>query len=78
MATSKLGSAKRFGARYGRRLKHKFAKVEAIQKQKHKCPYCKYNKVKRISSGIWYCRKCDAKFTAKAYTVKQQIEKEGV
>jgi large subunit ribosomal protein L37Ae len=78
MATSKLGSAKRFGARYGRRLKHKFAAVEAILRQKHKCPYCNYKQVKRISAGIWFCKKCDAKFTAKAYTVKQQTAKEEV
>jgi len=78
MATSKLGSAKRFGARYGRRLKHKFAKIEKIQKQKHKCPYCSYNGVKRVSVGIWHCKKCDSKFTGKAYSVKQKIEIEEV
>ncbi len=65
----KLGSAKRFNARYGRRVKHKLAKVEAIQRKNHKCPYCHAEKVKRIAMGIWECKKCGSKFTGKAYTI---------
>tara|TARA_Y100000294_G_scaffold177732_1_gene204507 strand:- start:4192 stop:4644 length:453 start_codon:yes stop_codon:yes gene_type:complete len=74
----KLGSAKRFGARYGSKPKHKFAKIEKEQRKKHKCPYCNYTKVKRIVVGIWHCRKCDSKFTGKAYTIaKTTISDEG-
>jgi|TARA_Y100000031_G_C8059087_1_gene309756 large subunit ribosomal protein L37Ae len=69
----KLGSAKRFGARYGSKTKHKFAQVEKEQRRKHKCPYCNVIAVKRIAVGIWHCRKCDAKFTGKAYTVSKPI-----
>jgi len=69
----KLGSAKRFGARYGTRPKYKFAKIEKEQRKKHKCPYCNRVQVKRISVGIWHCRKCDAKFTGKAYTISKAI-----
>lgn len=68
-----LASGKRFGARYGRRLRHKFAKIEAEQKKAHKCPYCSYNKVKRVAVGIWSCRKCGAKFTGRAYTIPKKI-----
>ena len=73
-----LGSAKRFGARYGRTVKHKFAKIEALQRKKYKCPYCSYDKVKRLSSGIWHCRKCNAKFTNKAYTIEEVKIKEEI
>ena len=66
-----LKSIKRFGARYGRKTKHKFAKVEAVLRGKHKCPYCNYEKVKRIAAGIWQCKKCNAKFTGKAYSIKK-------
>ena len=59
---------KRFGARYGRKPKVKFAKIEAQQRAKHKCDYCNKNAVRRISVGIWHCLKCDTKFTGKAYT----------
>ena len=72
----KFGSIKRFGARYGRRPKEKLAKIEAIQKGKHKCPYCHALKVKRLSAGIWNCRKCGAKFTGKAYSLKKIVMKE--
>ena len=68
MATKKLRSVGRFGARYGRKLKDKVLKIEKVQKAKHICPYCgKSGGVKRLSSGIWYCKKCDTKFTGKAY-----------
>jgi len=65
-----LGPVKRFGPRYGRTIKHKLATIEREQKKKHKCPYCNNLKVRRKAVGIWECKKCDAKFTAKAYTIK--------
>jgi len=69
----KLGSVKRFGARYGRKLKVKFSKIEAEQRKLHKCPYCSKTAVKRVAVGIWSCRKCNAKFTGKAYSVAKKI-----
>ncbi len=69
----KLGSAKRFGARYGSKPKHKFAKIEKEQRKKHRCPYCNNVKVKRVAAGIWHCRKCNSKFTGKAYSVAKAI-----
>jgi large subunit ribosomal protein L37Ae len=60
---------KRFNARYGRKPKKKFAKIEAQQRAKHKCPYCNKNAVKRVALGIWQCAKCDVKFASKAYTI---------
>jgi len=68
MAKGKLGPTKRFGARYGRTVKHKLAKIERALKQNHECPYCMKKKVKRMSVGIWHCSKCKALFTGKAYT----------
>ena len=59
--------AKRFGVRYGRRLKNLFAAIEIQEKQKHICPYCKYQKVKRVAKGIFVCKKCNARFTGRAY-----------
>ena len=69
----KLGSVKRFGARYGRKLKLKFSKIEAEQRKKHKCPYCNKIAVRRIAVGIWKCKKCNSKFTGKAYSVSKKI-----
>ena len=69
----KTGSVKRFGPRYGRRVKHRLAKIETVQKGKHQCPYCHSWKVRRVSTGIWNCGKCNSKFTGKAYTIKKVI-----
>lgn len=69
----KYGSVKRFGARYGRKLKERFGKIEREQRKKQKCPYCSALQVKRITTGIWKCRKCDSKFTGKAYSVSKKI-----
>ena len=68
MTLKKLGSAGRFGARYGFGLKKRILKVESIQKKTHKCPYCLKKSVKRLATGIWYCTKCKSKFAAKAYS----------
>ena len=69
----KYKSVKRFGPRYGRRLKERFGKIESIQRSKQKCPYCSALSVKRIAVGIWNCRKCNTKFTGKAYSVKKKL-----
>ena len=67
----KLGSAKRFGARYGTTPKYKIARIEAEKNQKQKCPYCTSPAAKRVAVGIWKCTKCKSKFTGKAYTVSK-------
>jgi len=74
----KIGSTKRFGPRYGRRVKKRFGTIEAEQRKLHKCPYCNAVKVKRESVGIWNCKKCGAKFTGKAYTISKKIIKEDI
>lgn len=66
---TKFGSVNRFGTRYGRTPKARFGEIEHEQRKFHKCPYCSNVKVKRISAGIWQCRKCNIKFTGKAYTL---------
>jgi len=77
MAEEKAKSIKRFGPRYGRTIKKRFGKLEVEQRKLHKCPFCNQIKVKRLSRGIWQCRKCDSKFTGKAYTLAK-IKKSAV
>tara|TARA_Y100000310_G_C20704099_1_gene833162 strand:+ start:19304 stop:19558 length:255 start_codon:yes stop_codon:yes gene_type:complete len=69
-------STKRFGARYGRKLKNKFASIEKDQRKLYKCPYCSAIKVKRVATGIWHCKKCSSKFTGRAYTMSKAIRGE--
>ena len=68
-----VASGKRFGARYGKRLRDKLARIEAEQRKKHKCPYCRTHAVKRVAAGIWGCKKCSSVFTGKAYTIPKKI-----
>jgi large subunit ribosomal protein L37Ae len=64
---SKIGSAGRFGVRYGQKDRSKVAEIEKIQKQSHVCPRCGLPHVTRLSSGIWTCKKCGNKFAGPAY-----------
>jgi large subunit ribosomal protein L37Ae len=68
-----FGSIKRFGTRYGASKKLKFAQVEIQHRGKHKCPYCRYEKARRIAAGIWTCEKCKNKFTARAFSLTSTV-----
>jgi large subunit ribosomal protein L37Ae len=63
----KVGSAGRFGARYGEKIRSLIAGIEKIQRQKHVCPKCDMPHVRRVSAGVWECKKCGSKFAGKAY-----------
>ena len=69
--SKKTKSAGRFGARYGKRVRQKLVKVEEKQRLKQKCPYCKKPGVKRLSKGIWHCKKCNKKFAGDTYYIKE-------
>ena len=70
MKKKTLGSAKRFGTRYGNSLKVKVANVERIQRSLQKCPHCKKVAVKRTSKGIFTCKSCGAVIAGKAYSIQ--------
>ena len=73
MATqTKYPSVKRFGSRYGRRVKEKFGKIESERLLNSDCPFCKISKAKRIAAGIWFCAKCGVKFVSGAYMVNKK------
>ncbi len=63
----KVGTAGRFGSRYGKKDRTKIASIEKIQKERHICPKCDMPYVKRLSSGIYQCKKCNTKFAGGAY-----------
>ncbi len=70
MRTKKVKSAGRFGVGYGTRVKKRLLKIEAKQKKKQKCPFCKREGVKRIAKGIWECKKCGKKFASGTFYVE--------
>jgi len=73
-----FGSVKRFGVRYGRKLKARIAEIESESKKRQVCPYCHKSTAKRIAFGIWICGTCKNKFTGSAYTVKAPVTKEEI
>jgi len=73
--TKKIGTAGRFGNRYGKKDRQKVADIEKIEKQKHLCPNCNMPHVKRFSSGVWICMKCGIKFAGLAYMPKSEAAK---
>jgi large subunit ribosomal protein L37Ae len=70
--TKKAGLSAMFGARYGANVRKKWRLI--MEKQKGgqlKCPKCETKgSIRRVSTGIWYCRKCNAKFTGGAYDIE--------
>lgn len=69
--TKKVGRTGRFGVRYGATIRQKVLAIEQRQKAKHECPSCTSLGVRRISKGIWSCRKCNYTFAGKAYFPKE-------
>lgn len=65
--TKKVKSVGRFGARYGVRIRRRIREIEARQKTWHECPSCAAPRVKRVSTGVWECRKCGHKFAGGSY-----------
>ena len=69
----KIGSAGRFGARYGKKVRQLVSEIEKVQKRRHICPKCQMPYVKRIAAGIWECKKCGTKFAGGAYYPKSEV-----
>ena len=68
MAKKIQGNVGKYGARYGKSTRDKVAKSENLVRSSKKSPFCNKNTVKRVSSGLWFCKKTGIKFTGKAYT----------
>jgi large subunit ribosomal protein L37Ae len=53
--------------RGGATLRKRYGRIMSSAKASHKCPNCAMPSVKRVSVGIWNCRKCGYKFAGGAY-----------
>ncbi len=65
--SKKSKSSGRFGARYGKTVRAKLVKIEEKQRKKQKCPFCGKLGIKRLSKGIWQCKRCEKKFASDVY-----------
>lgn len=68
------GSAKRYGARYGKRIRDKVSEVEEKQKKRHECPKCGSQALEKEAKGIWKCAKCGKKIAGGAWKPKTKGE----
>ncbi len=71
----KVGSAGRFGPRYGRKNRKKIASIEEQTRGPHTCPQCGYASVSRVGAGIWRCAKCKFTFAGGAYVPQTPVGK---
>ena len=67
MRTKKVGTTGRFGNKYGSRVRHMVAKIEANSRAQHVCPQCLRLTLDRQSAGIWKCKKCNVTIAGGAY-----------
>jgi large subunit ribosomal protein L37Ae len=65
--TKKVGPMGRFGARGGATVRKRRGEIEILMKKLHECPRCLSKSVKRVSVGVWRCRKCGHTFAGGAY-----------
>lgn len=72
--TKIVGPAGRFGARYGATLRKKVALIEKKMKARHRCPRCEsLGTVRRVSVGVWTCKKCGYTFAGGAYIPRTEL-----
>ncbi|MCS7109867.1 MAG: 50S ribosomal protein L37ae [Candidatus Caldarchaeum sp.] len=72
LVKGKQGIAKGVGARYGSTLRKKWAEVVSASRASYVCDRCGARKVRRVSVGVWQCRRCGYKFAGQAYSPKAE------
>jgi large subunit ribosomal protein L37Ae len=65
--TKKIGSTGWMGARYGLRIRRRVAEIDRSRSIDAACPKCATVTVRRISSGVFQCRRCHTQFASGAY-----------
>ena len=71
--TKKVGPTRGLGPRYGATVRKRYIKTVTEMKKPHKCPQCGLPRVKRVSVGVWKCRKCGFTFAGGAYTPSTKL-----
>lgn len=65
--TKKAGPAGSLGPRYGVKIRRRIREVLREKGHWHACPRCRHPSVRRVSKGVWHCRRCDLTFAGGAY-----------
>ena len=59
--------------RGGATLRKRYGRIMDTVKAYHRCPSCGSISVRRVSVGIWNCRKCGYKFAGGAYVPSTKL-----
>mmetsp|Transcript_6559 Transcript_6559/g.14976 ORF Transcript_6559/g.14976 Transcript_6559/m.14976 type:complete len:91 (+) Transcript_6559:54-326(+) len=70
--TIKVGLVGKYGTRYGSSIRKQIKKIEISQHKRYLCNFCGKKVIKRISVGIWYCRKCNKTFAGGAWELQTE------
>ncbi|OIR56647.1 MAG: 60S ribosomal protein L37A [Amphiamblys sp. WSBS2006] len=68
--TKKVGITGKYGTRYGASLRRRVMKFEISQHAKYTCDFCGKNAVKRVSVGVWKCKRCNVSVAGGAWEHK--------
>ncbi|MGC8516271.1 MAG: 50S ribosomal protein L37ae [Candidatus Acidifodinimicrobium sp.] len=55
--------------RYGATTRKNLDEIRALRTKKYKCPRCKGFSMRRVSAGIWECKRCGLKIASDAYSL---------
>jgi len=82
--TKKVGTSGKYGPRYGVKIRRSLGKIDSMKARRYTCPRCEHKAVRKVSTGIWECRKCGYKFAGGAYfpftkeTWKKEAKEESI
>ena len=65
MRKTRLGGG--LSTRYGTAPRRRHIDILVRLRKKHECPKCKVRATRRLSVGLWQCRRCGNQFTGGAY-----------
>jgi large subunit ribosomal protein L37Ae len=65
MRKTRLGGG--LATRYGTAPRRRHIDILVRLRKKHECPKCKVRAARRLSVGLWQCRRCGNQFTGGAY-----------
>lgn len=71
--TKKIGPGGGLRSRYGSTVRRRYIEVISETRRRHRCSQCGMLTVKRISVGIWKCRRCGFTFTGGAYVPSTKL-----
>jgi large subunit ribosomal protein L37Ae len=63
----KTGLGGGLAVRYGTAPRKRYIGILTRMRRPHECPRCQVKATRRVSVGIWQCRRCGNQFTGGAY-----------